>query len=492
MDFDDIQLRQFDVLKQDWIRLCSTSSKGICDLANRYRKRNDCLLRSMHSGSFNFSLRLHWEDGGEDWLIRFPLPGKSMFLDEKVHRGRTHGIHRTQIPVPRVIAYGAAHENPTGLGPFVIMTWIEGRKMSEILRKDAPGKDDILDPDIDSRTLGLLYSQMAEILLELWKLDFTYIGCLGQDKQSRQHMVDGPSLTLEVNELMRTCGLGDCTPSGVYRSSTDYIASLLQLQSTHLRGQRNSVYDSEDCREKYACRYLMKAIALDFISQEDNHGPFKLFCDDFGPGNVLVDDSLRVTGVIDWEFCYTAPIQFPGSIPSWLLLQRPHRIINETGAAGFFDMFLPKAEFFFWTKEGTIGANPDDRLSTRMRRAVEDKSPWFILAARMLLDEFCWGTRLSIEERIHNVTTIPEKHKEHERFVRLKIRQLQEYYAELGEETTIEYEEERFIKQEEAFDHGTRCAKSSSSRPVEAGVQEAMSLYRFALVSFHWAAWLAF
>ncbi|GFF54980.1 hypothetical protein IFM51744_08511 [Aspergillus udagawae] len=388
---------------------------------------------------------------------------------------------RTQIPVPRVIAYGAAHENPTGLGPFVIMTWIEGRKMSKILRKDAPGKDDILDPDIDSRTLGLLYSQMAEILLELWKLDVNYIGRLGQDKQSRKHMVDGPPLTLEVNELMRTCGLGDRTPSGVYRSSTDYIASLLQLQSTHLREQRNSVYDSEDCREKYACRYLMKAIALDFISQEDNHGPFQLFCDDFGPGNVLVDDSLRVTGVIDWEFCYTAPIQFAGSIPSWLLLQRPHRIINETGAAGFLDMFLPKAEFFLdclQQKEGTIGANPDDRLSTRMRRSVEDKSAWFILAARMvssvdmiyweLLDEFCWGSRLSIEERIHNVTTIPEKHKERERFVRLKIRPLQEYYAELGEETTIEYEEERFIKQEEAFDHGTRCAKSSSSRPVEA------------------------
>jgi hypothetical protein len=30
--------------------------------------------------------------------------------------------------------------------------------MSEILRKDTPGKEDILNPDIDSRTLGLLYS----------------------------------------------------------------------------------------------------------------------------------------------------------------------------------------------------------------------------------------------------------------------------------------------------------------------------------------------
>ncbi|RLL93707.1 hypothetical protein CFD26_100790 [Aspergillus turcosus] len=465
MDFDDIQLRQFDALKQDWIRLCSTSSKGICDLANRYRKRDDCLFRSMHSGSFNFSLRLHWEDGGEDWLIRFPLPGKSMFLNEKVHREAVLMEFigsRTRIPVPRVIAYGAAHENPTGLGPFIIMTWIEGKKMSEILRKDTAGKEDILNPDIDSRTLGLLYSQMAEILLELWKLDFDCIGCLGQDQQSGQYMVDGPPLTLEVNELMRTCGLSNCSPSSVYRSSTDYIASLLQLQSIHLTQQRNSVYDSEDCREKFACRHLMKAIALDFISHEDNHGPFKLFCDDFGPGNVLVDDSLRVTGVIDWEFCYTAPIQFAGSIPSWLLLQRPHRIINEVGGDAFLDMFLPKAKLFLdylQQKEETSGINPQDRPSTRMRRSIEDKSAWFILAARMvssvdmiyweLLDEFCWGTRSSIAERIHNFTTIPEKHKERESFVRLKIRQLQEYYIELGEEMTVEYEEERFTKPEE-------------------------------------------
>ncbi|EAW19681.1 uncharacterized protein NFIA_027550 [Aspergillus fischeri NRRL 181] len=481
MDFDDIQRRQFDAFKQEWIRLCSTSSKGICDLANRYRKRDDCLLRSMHSGSFNFSLRLHWEDGGEDWLIRFPLPGKSMFLDEKVRREAVlmeFVGSRTEIPVPRVIAYGAAHENPTGLGPFIIMTWIEGRKMSEILRKDTPGKEDILKPDIDSRILGLLYSQMAEILLELWKLDFD---CIVKTNKVGSIWLTAPPLTLEVNELMRTCGLGNRTPSGVYHSSTDYIASLLQLQSTHLREQRNSVYDSEDCREKYACRQLMKAIAFDFISHEDNHGPFKLFCDDFGPSNVLVDDSLRVTGVIDWEFCYTAPVEFAGSIPSWLLLQRPHRIINELDAARFLDMFLPKAEIFLnclQQKEGTNGANPEYRLSARMQKSIEDKSAWFILAARMvssvdmiyweLLDEFCWGPRLSIAERIRNVTTIPEKHKERERFVRLKIRHLPEYYTELGEETTVEYEEEGLTKREETFDHWTRCAKSSTSRPVTA------------------------
>lgn len=156
------------------------------------------------------------------------------------------------------------------------------------------------------------------------------------------------------------------------------------------------MYDSEDCREKYACRHLMKAVALDFISQEENHGPYKLFCDDFGPGNVLVDDSLRVTGVIDWEFCYTAPMQFAGTIPWWLLLQRPHRIINEIGTVGFLDMFLPKAERFLnclEQKEGASETKPEHRLSARMRKSIEDRSAWFIHAARMVssVDMIYWS-----------------------------------------------------------------------------------------------------
>lgn len=71
----------------------------------------------------------------------------------------------------------------------------------------------------------------------------------------------------------------------------------------------------------------MKALALNFIDRPTNHGLFKLFCDDLWPGNVLVDDNLRLTGVVDWEFPYAAPAQFAGSIPWWLLLEKPHTLI---------------------------------------------------------------------------------------------------------------------------------------------------------------------
>ncbi|PYH70851.1 aminoglycoside phosphotransferase family protein [Aspergillus vadensis CBS 113365] len=426
MDFDDIALVQFDRLRKEWVERCSRSASGICELANRYRNRDDCLLRSMHSGLFNFSLRLHWEDDGDDWLIRFPLPGKSMFPEEKV-RGEailmTYIADNTTVPVPRVIASGTADENPTGLGPFIIMTWVEGRKMSEVLRtSDSSDKKETLNPDIDEEMLKALYGQMAQVLLELWKLDFDCIGSLGNHEVTGKAQVTKRPLTLAMNELVRTCGLTDLDPPRTYNSSTDYIVSLLQLQSKHLKQQRNSIYDSTDCREKYACRQLMKASALNFLSPEDNYGPFKLFCDGLCPGNVLVNDSLQITGIIDWGFCYAAPAQFAGSIPWWLLLERPHRIIYNSGAkaSAWFNMacrMVPSVDMIYWD----------------------------------LLDEYCWGPRKSIAERVYNATTTPEMHKAREDFVKAKVKQLQQYYAELGDETVVSYEVEQTSETEDSI-----------------------------------------
>ncbi|KAL4935624.1 hypothetical protein BDV06DRAFT_124335 [Aspergillus oleicola] len=295
---------------------------------------------------------------------------------------------------------------------------------------------------------------MAEVLLELWKLDFDKIGCLGKEVNG-QIAVTGRPLTRELNELIRVSGLSsDCTPQRAYYTPTEYIASLLQLQSTQLEKQRNSVYNSQGCREKYTCRYLMKAIGPSFIPSED-HGPFKLFCDDFHPGNVLVDDSLRIVGVLDWEFSYAAPSQFASAIPWWLLLQRPDSLVDDVGSATFLKTFLPKAAIFIEAleeRETARGLDNHGQLSVRMRQSIEDRSVWFTLACHMvssvdllywnLLDEYCWGPRTCIADRVHSITTTPKLHKGREDLVCSKIKRLQDYYQELSEEHDVEYEPE--------------------------------------------------
>ncbi|RAH83234.1 hypothetical protein BO86DRAFT_447249 [Aspergillus japonicus CBS 114.51] len=259
MDFDDINLAAVDDRRHEWIKLAFKSGAGICELANCYRQRDDCMLRSMHCGSFNFSFRLNWDDDGEDWLIRFPLPGKSMFLDEKVRREAlvmNYIARETTIPVPRVIAHGTSDEDPTGLGPFIIMTWIDGKMMSDILRQDdLSDKHDVLDLAIDLETLKTLYGEMEEVLLQLWGLNFSKIGSTDEDQWGKT-IVDGRPLTRELNET--------------YDTSVDYITSLLALQSTHLEQQRNSVYDSQDGPDAFFESFLPKAnIYLEALAERE-------------------------------------------------------------------------------------------------------------------------------------------------------------------------------------------------------------------------------
>ena len=202
--------------------------------------------------------------------------------------------------------------------------------MSEILSGSTSGdRGRKLNDDIDTSLLKTLYGRMADILLELWEHEFDAIGCLDTDeaREPATWTVKHRPLTLEINELVRRMGISEESfPKTPFRSALDYIYNLSTQQFNHISEQRNSVWNSQDCREKYTCRHLFQALVPHFLLKysRENNGPFKLFCDDLCPGNVLVDEeTLQVTAVIDWEFTYTAPALFTTCAPWWLLLRKP-------------------------------------------------------------------------------------------------------------------------------------------------------------------------
>ena len=105
---------------------------------------------------------------------------------------------------------------------------------------------------------------------------------------------------------------------------------LVDQNMAQLYKQRNSIDDAEDARRKYILRRQVEALVPYFTLQYDT-GPFKLFCDDLRPGNVLVDEqTLRITAVLDWEWTYAAPRQFLYSPPWWLILAGPLKWFNKT------------------------------------------------------------------------------------------------------------------------------------------------------------------
>jgi hypothetical protein len=161
--------------------------------------------------------------------------------------------------------------------------------------------DDILNPGIDDTTLANLYGQLAGVMFQLSTLHFDHICSLGFDESSKSWSVKPRPFTQAMNELVRYGGVPeDYLPTDVYSSTLDYLSHLAELHSMYLKRQQNSVFSSQDCREKFTRRYLFQSLIPHFISKKSNNGPFALFCDDFGPGNVLVDEStLQITAVID-------------------------------------------------------------------------------------------------------------------------------------------------------------------------------------------------
>jgi hypothetical protein len=127
-----------------------------------------------------------------------------------------------------------------------------------------------------------------------------------------------------------------------YSIATDYFEALVEGHMHHFITQRNdAVEDEADCRKRFVARCLFLKIMRRFFTTHQD-GPFRVFCDDFRPSNVVVDPDLNVHGIIDWEFCYAAPAEFTYNPPWWLLLIFPNDWEN-----GLDDFF---ATYFSWHK----------------------------------------------------------------------------------------------------------------------------------------------
>ncbi|EEP78376.1 predicted protein [Uncinocarpus reesii 1704] len=416
MQFDCTRDAHQHRLMEDWANKFDSSLLEIGEMAGKYRQNPRCLLVSKH-------------------------------CEEKL-RGEVAVMNlvrqNTSIPVPEVIAYGTAAENPTGLGPFIIMTWVEGTRMKELLetkvRVPSGSEESLLNPEIDVTTLRTLYGEVAGILLQLWALEFDKIGSIDFDSQSSSWDVKSRPVTLGMNELVRYGGIPeeDLT-CGTFGSSLGYCFHLCETRELHLRKQRNSINGSRDCRAKFTCRRLLKSMVPLFTSNHDINGPFKLFCDDLGPGNILVDPiTNKVTGVIDWEFCYAAPAQFSASPPPWLLLKPISHWVEDEGLQAFLDAYIPKFNVFLQALQEHEAQqqfiNPDKILSKRMRDSLENRTVWFNFAIRNgwstdnlywnVLDNFVYGTAPQAE-RIARTTGEAQLRDHRESFVRLKVQELQ-------------------------------------------------------------------
>lgn len=330
--FDDVAFDASDQAEEEWKKyMVQTSTlRAIGHFIVKHRGGGKPTeLNILRAGSFNAQFRMQYEDGGAA-VIRYPKAGKTMFLEEKM-RNEVAVMKliqdKTTVPVPFILYYGTRQDSTLNIGPFIIMEYVKHeRDLGEAL--NVPGRDaqepPYLDPNIDSIKLEKLYRQMADILIQLTRLEFPAIGAVEETAESTWEVTRRP-LSMFMTELVRVGSFPRAKlPISTFKTASDYFESLAQLHIDHLIHQRNDIVESEDdCRRKYVARHLFLQLAREkqLTLQSHDKGPFKLWCDDLRPSNVLADGDDQIVSLLDLEFSYAAPAEFAFAPPWWLLVE---------------------------------------------------------------------------------------------------------------------------------------------------------------------------
>ncbi|KAF4980844.1 hypothetical protein FZEAL_3242 [Fusarium zealandicum] len=397
MDWDDRVNLDNNVSFLSWIRKYDDArEKRLTDWVSTFRRDGlPCKLtthkRNDSRGAYNMSCKVQFENG-DKWIVRFPMVGKVINADEKTEiEVATMKLIRQQttIPIPEIRAWGLAADNTLGIGPFIMMDFIEGTSVDDILQTpDAR----IMRQDISERAIEVLFRQTIDFSLQLQKLDFPHIGSLTSKSTAGRGgftaTIHSRPVTKKSHDFVLESGVNVLGPQDeIFASTTEYFHHIVDRDLQHLHDQPNSVDDERDAREKYIYFNIMKALIPRHVLSSHGMGPFKLVCDDFQPTNMIVnnEEDLKVVAVIDWEWSYTAPAQLvnstPRSIPrpGQFHAQSPNAWASVDERLARFQQHLELYTRILEEEELKIlgyGITEDQKPSTMLRACQKDGRQW--------------------------------------------------------------------------------------------------------------------
>ncbi|EPS33792.1 hypothetical protein PDE_08754 [Penicillium oxalicum 114-2] len=410
MLYDDVAWEQSDDISETWLLqfLDIDVKRPIAMFIWKHNSGDDPVFAILRKGSFNITLQMKYTHNAIN--IRFSQPGAILFPEEKTQNEvavMRYLSDQTQIPVPFVLRSGTRVESPLNLSPFIMMSHIEHTTtMYDAL--NTPGcpseKRGSLDPNINENQLKLLYTELAKVVLQLYRTEFSKIGSLNQVDDFSWEINSRP-VSMNMNELVRlgTLPRSKLPSLGTTSNTTSsYIEALGQLNIQHLLHQRNdAIKSADDCRRKFVARQLFLKLAREKKLSLSSHesGPFKLWCDDFRPGNILLNHRIHIAGVVDWEFAYAAPVEFSQAPPWWLLIERPEKWSE--GIEDWTRVFDHRLKTFLAAMKACEDTDP--QLPEQMQQSWDSGDFWVIYA---LLNSFAFDTIywLKIDRRFFGPT----------------------------------------------------------------------------------------
>ncbi|EFY96149.2 Protein kinase-like protein [Metarhizium robertsii ARSEF 23] len=152
---------------------------------------------------------------------------------------------------------------------------------------------------LNSQEREQLYTSLADIYIQLRRLEFHSIGRLEQTQTLTGFQVGQKAATIDIN-MQQLEGLdpfavqdAHSDDRGCMQSATAYANMLLDIGYNAFFKSRNAVEHAKQ-----------------WIDPTLDNGPFVLVHGDLHPSNLMVNDKMRIIGVLDWEWSRVVPVQF--------------------------------------------------------------------------------------------------------------------------------------------------------------------------------------
>ncbi|ELR06926.1 hypothetical protein GMDG_02296 [Pseudogymnoascus destructans 20631-21] len=187
---------------------------------------------------------------------------------------------RSNIAVPRVFGYETNDSNPVGVA-FILMEFLPGN-----VAMDVDGGYETHNGEIPPQHKTTFYNEVAQIQVEMASVRLSRIGTIIKCTDGSYDI--GPLPDLGGPFDTETAFFEAWAAKAKFPKSSDIIRKSMN------NGLVNEVLSSIS---EFPRR--MKAVASR-LSSCDN-GPFPLWHPDFLHSNIIVDESYKILGVIDWE-----------------------------------------------------------------------------------------------------------------------------------------------------------------------------------------------
>ncbi|GAM91209.1 hypothetical protein ANO11243_092560 [Dothideomycetidae sp. 11243] len=346
MDFDECADVVNEFARERWLlRMSKARADGsLATWVSHFRDDMRCKISSKdHSDDWNLHLKVTFIDS-QVFILKLVFEG-SPSRDDKIIRevGAMQEVCRmSSLPVPRIHAWGLSAQNRLGLGPYILMDYVQGIRLSSLWR--ASPESNMIRSDIPEADLRRVYSQISKYMLQIAAFSPGIIGSfLPRTQHDESHI--GPPLTYK---MLMIEWLGHVKVGGarnkVCWSNQEFFNDTMMQNWERLFVQANSVKDEEDARLMYATHQEISIVLAQFFPHEDSIG-FRLFSEVLSPWSMLVksDTDLTITGIVDWQGAYIAPFQIFSSPPWWLILERPILFSRDEDVALYerhLDLFL--------------------------------------------------------------------------------------------------------------------------------------------------------